>query len=115
MTITSTLTDANVQAQPKAKTRNLALDRARTFLTLVVDDVFAAVERARALEVEIIEEPVALDYGQTRALIRDPNGLVIDLSTPTVELRGDVDIEPMPRTVAIDQQQPEDRDRSTPL
>ena len=86
-----------------------------TFLTLVVDDVFAAVERARALEVEIIEEPVALDYGQTRALIRDPNGLVIDLSTPTVELRGDVDIEPMPRTVAIDQQQPEDRDRSTPL
>jgi predicted enzyme related to lactoylglutathione lyase len=88
-----------------------------TFLTLVVDDVFAAVDRARALEVEVIEEPVALDYGQTRALIRDPNGLVIDLSTPTIELaaRGDVDIEPMPRTVAIDQQQPEDKGRPSPL
>src|SRR6188474_1012883 len=36
MTITSTLTDASVQAQPKAKSRNLSLDRARTFLTLVV-------------------------------------------------------------------------------
>ena len=48
------------------------------FLTLVVDDVFAAVERARALEVEIIEEPVALDYGQTRALIRDPKIILLD-------------------------------------
>jgi catechol 2,3-dioxygenase-like lactoylglutathione lyase family enzyme len=87
-----------------------------TFLTLVVDDVFAAVERARALEVEIIEDPVALAYGQTRALIRDPNGLVIDLSTPTIELieRGDVVMEPMERTTALDQQQPEDRGRPTP-
>lgn len=88
-----------------------------TFLTLVVDDVFAAVERARALGVEVIEEPVALDYGQTRALIRDPNGLVIDLSTPTIELRqrGDVETEEVPRTNSIDQQQPEDRGRPTPL
>lgn len=88
-----------------------------TFLTLVVDDVFAAVDRARALDVEVIEEPVALEYGQTRALIRDPNGLIIDLSTPTIELaeRGDVVAIEMPRTVAIDQQQPEDRGRPTPL
>jgi predicted enzyme related to lactoylglutathione lyase len=88
-----------------------------TFLTLVVDDVFAAVERARALEVEVIEEPVALDYGQTRALIRDPNGLIIDLSTPTIELaeRGDIDVQPMRRTVAIDQQQPEDKGRPSPI
>lgn len=88
-----------------------------TFLTLVVDDVFAAVERARQLEAQVIEDPVALDYGQTRALIRDPNGLVIDLSTPTIELaeRKDVNVQPMPRTVAIDQQQPEDKGRPTPL
>lgn len=80
------------------------------YLTLVVDDVFAAVERARALEVKVIEEPKALDYGQTRALIRDPNGLVIDLSTPTIELRQREDAPAeAPRTVAIDQQQPEDR------
>lgn len=74
-----------------------------TFLTLVVDDVFATVERARALDVEIIEEPVALAYGQTRALIRDPNGMVIDLSTPTIELteRDYAELAAAPRNVAI--------------
>ncbi len=83
-----------------------------SYLTLVVDDVFAALERARALEVEVIEEPVALDYGPTRALIRDPNGLVIDLSTPTAELaaRGDVTYAPTEKTTAIDQRQAEERD-----
>jgi hypothetical protein len=35
-TISSTVADANAQAAPKAKYRNPALDRARTFLTLVV-------------------------------------------------------------------------------
>jgi len=53
------------------------------FLTLVVDDVFAAYRRAGELGVEQIEPPTAQPYGQTRALIRDPNGVVIDLSTPT--------------------------------
>jgi hypothetical protein len=55
---------------------------------------------------------VALDYGQTRALIRDPNGLVIDLSTPTAELaaRGDVAYAPTEKTTAIDQRQAEERD-----
>jgi catechol 2,3-dioxygenase-like lactoylglutathione lyase family enzyme len=82
------------------------------YLTLVVDDVFLALEVARELGVEIIEEPVALDYGQTRALIRDPNGMVIDISTPTEELaaRQDVEFEPSPKTTAIDQAQPEERD-----
>ena len=56
------------------------------YLTLVVDDVFAAYERARELGVDLIEAPTALDYGQTRALIRDPNGIVLDLSTPTEAL-----------------------------
>jgi catechol 2,3-dioxygenase-like lactoylglutathione lyase family enzyme len=82
-----------------------------TFLTLVVDDVFAALDRARALDIEIIEEPVALDYGQSRALIRDPNGLILDLSTPTELLaaRDDVAFEVSPKTTAIDQPQPEER------
>jgi hypothetical protein len=35
-TISQTATDADAQAAPKAKTRNAALDRTRTFLTLVV-------------------------------------------------------------------------------
>src|ERR1700750_1190372 len=34
--ISHTVADADLHAAPKAKTRNLSLDRARTFLTLVV-------------------------------------------------------------------------------
>jgi hypothetical protein len=36
MTVSSTTADAGVSAAPRVKTRNLSLDRARTFLTLVV-------------------------------------------------------------------------------
>jgi catechol 2,3-dioxygenase-like lactoylglutathione lyase family enzyme len=80
------------------------------YVTLVVDDVFAALARAREMGVEIIEEPVALAYGQTRALIRDPNGLIVDLSTPTEALasRSDVELSPTAKQSAIDQQQPEE-------
>ena len=84
-----------------------------TYLTFVVDDVFEVLERARMLGAEVVSEPVALDYGQTRGLIRDLNGMVLDISTPTADLamREDVVIEPMERSNQIDQQQPEDRRR----
>jgi len=36
----------------------------------------------------LVSEPVALDYGQTRALICDLNGMVLDISTPTELLAG---------------------------
>jgi predicted enzyme related to lactoylglutathione lyase len=83
-----------------------------TYLTFEVNDVFEVLEKARALGAEVVSEPVALDYGQTRGLIRDLNGMVIDVSTPTekVALRGDVVEVPVERDTAIDQQQPEDRD-----
>jgi len=57
-----------------------------TYLTFVVDDVFDVLDRARALGAEVMSEPVALDYGQTRGLIRDLNGMVLDISTPTEDL-----------------------------
>lgn len=59
-----------------------------TYLTFVVDDVYETMERARSLGAEVVAEPVALDYGQTRGLIQDPNGMVIDISTPTEQLAG---------------------------
>jgi predicted enzyme related to lactoylglutathione lyase len=59
-----------------------------TYLTFVVDDVYESMERAKALGAEVVAEPVALDYGQTRGLIQDPNGMVIDISTPTEQLAG---------------------------
>lgn len=81
------------------------------YLTLVVDDVFEAVARAQDLGVEVIEEPVAQAYGQSRALIRYPNGLIIDLSTPTEELteRYDIEFVETGKNTAIDQAQPEER------
>lgn len=85
------------------------------YMTFVVDDVFGALEAAREMGVEVIEEPVALEYGQTRLLVRDPNGMILDLSTPTAELaaRGDVDLVATPKSTAIDQNQPEERDGRT--
>lgn len=82
------------------------------YLTLVVDDVYAALDKAREMGVEVIESPVALEYGQTRALIRDPNGIIIDLSTPTEKLasRSDVGFAPSPKDTAIDQQQAEENE-----
>lgn len=59
-----------------------------TYLTFVVDDVYDVLDRARALGAEVVSEPVALDYGQTRALICDLNGMVLDISTPTELLAG---------------------------
>ncbi len=52
-----------------------------SYLEIVVDDVLAAVDAIRAFDIQIIEEPVV--YGeQTRAVIRDLDGHVIDLTTP---------------------------------
>ena len=72
-----------------------------TYLTFVVDDVFEVMDRAREM--------------QTRGLIRDLNGMVIDVSTPTSELavREDVAIVEVERSTAIDQEQPEDREGSS--
>lgn len=85
-----------------------------TYLTFVVDDVFEVMDRAREMGAEIVSEAVALDYGQTRGLIRDLNGMVIDVSTPTADLaaREDVTIVETERSTAIDQEQPEDREGS---
>jgi predicted enzyme related to lactoylglutathione lyase len=82
-----------------------------TYLTFVVDDVFDVLDRARALGAEVVSEPVALDYGQTRGLIRDLNGMVLDISTPTEELqlREDVVIELADADHASDQTQSDER------
>lgn len=53
------------------------------YLTLVVDDVWQAHARAEALGIDIVSPPTALEYGQTQMVLRDPNGIVVDVSTPT--------------------------------
>lgn len=78
-----------------------------TYLTLVVENVYATMERAKALGAEIVADPVALDYGQTRGLIQDPNGMVLDISTPTERLAGHD--EPELETIEPDSERHEER------
>lgn len=53
------------------------------YLTLVVDDVWAAYDRAREMDVEVVSLPTDMEYGQTQMVLRDPNNVVLDFSTPT--------------------------------
>ena len=52
-------------------------------LTFVVPDVHTAHQKAQALNADILAPPTPLPYGQTRLLLRDPNGTLIDISSPT--------------------------------
>ncbi|MDX8346740.1 VOC family protein [Cognatiyoonia sp. IB215446] len=52
-------------------------------LTFVVEDVAVCHRKAVAEKAEIVEEPTDLPYGQTRLLLRDPAGTIVDISSPT--------------------------------
>lgn len=54
-----------------------------TILTFVVDDVEAVHRRAEALGRTIVEPPRDTFYGQRSMLLKDPNGQLVDVSTPT--------------------------------
>jgi catechol 2,3-dioxygenase-like lactoylglutathione lyase family enzyme len=55
---------------------------AGAILTVVVDDVDAVHERAGALGLTVVAPPRDQFYGQRSCLLLDPNGLVVDISTP---------------------------------
>lgn len=52
-------------------------------LTFVVDDVMSVFQHAKLLGIDIVEPPRAMFYGQTRMVLRDPNGLLVDISSLT--------------------------------
>jgi catechol 2,3-dioxygenase-like lactoylglutathione lyase family enzyme len=52
-------------------------------LTFVVDDLGIIDRRARSMNADVIDGPTALSYGQTRLLLRDPSGTLVDVSSPT--------------------------------
>ncbi len=56
---------------------------AGVILTFVIGDVQAAFAKAKEMQAEIVEPPKALPYGQTRLLLRDPAGTLVDISAPT--------------------------------
>ncbi|MEU9831037.1 VOC family protein [Streptosporangium sp. NPDC048047] len=55
---------------------------AGTILTFVVDDVDAVHERALGMGCRIVSPPSDRFYGQRGFMVLDPNGLVVDVSTP---------------------------------
>jgi catechol 2,3-dioxygenase-like lactoylglutathione lyase family enzyme len=57
-----------------------------TYLSLVIEDVAAAVAVARRFEVEIIEATSTEGERPTQAIIRDLDGRVIELVTPAAHL-----------------------------
>ena len=52
-------------------------------LTFVVEDVHGVFAKAQALGARVIEPPTEMFYGQTRFLVFDPEGAVVDVSAPT--------------------------------
>jgi predicted enzyme related to lactoylglutathione lyase len=55
-------------------------------LNFVVRDAHVAHAKALKIGANIISGPTAMPYGQERLLLTDPNGQVIDVSSPTVPL-----------------------------
>ena len=52
-------------------------------LTFVVDDVEAVLDMAVEMNARLVEPPTDLPYGQRRMLLRDPEGTLVDVSSPT--------------------------------
>ncbi len=52
------------------------------YITLVVDDVNPVFEKAKGLGIQIIQEPTLTFYGQKRLLLKDPAGVLVDVSSP---------------------------------
>ena len=50
-------------------------------LTFVVPDCDVLYEKARAMGLQILQEPKDEDYGQRRFLTMDPDGMLIDVSS----------------------------------
>jgi len=52
------------------------------YLTLVVENADAIFDLAKAEKLDILSEPEDTFYGQRRLLLRDPDGTVVDVSSP---------------------------------
>ena len=52
------------------------------YVTFVVDNADEVYEIAKAESFEVISEPADTFYGQRRLLLKDPNGALVDVSSP---------------------------------
>ena len=51
------------------------------YITFVVENADAVFELAKQKQIEIIQEPEDTFYGQRRLLLKDPNGVIVDVSS----------------------------------
>ena len=51
-----------------------------TFVVADCDEVYAS---AKEFDADVLEPPTDMFYGQRRLLLRDPDGTVVDVSSPT--------------------------------
>ncbi|MDC1162081.1 VOC family protein [Tenacibaculum sp.] len=52
------------------------------YVTFVVENVDEIFKIATAEKFKIINEPIDIFYGQRRLLLKDPNGTLVDISSP---------------------------------
>jgi catechol 2,3-dioxygenase-like lactoylglutathione lyase family enzyme len=52
------------------------------YITFVVDNTDQVYEIAKSEDFEILSEPSNTFYGQRRLLLKDPNGTLVDVSSP---------------------------------
>lgn len=52
------------------------------YLTLVVDDAMAVYDRTIELGCNVVKAPELTFYGQKRLLLKDPGGVLVDVSSP---------------------------------
>lgn len=52
------------------------------YITFVVEDADEIFEKAKRKNLEVLNEPTNTFYGQRRLLLKDPNGALVDVSSP---------------------------------
>ena len=52
------------------------------YITFVVENVNALFEVAKTEKFEVVQAPTDTFYGQRRLLLKDPNGAMVDVSSP---------------------------------
>ncbi len=76
--------ELGILRQQNPSSQQNAYDRQDTiYMTLVVDDVDAVHVNAQQLGYTVAQAPQMSTYGQKRMLVKDPAGVLVDVSSPS--------------------------------
>lgn len=57
------------------------------YITFVVENADEVYKKAKELGITIVKEPEDTPYGQRRLLVKDPNGALLDISSPIPDFK----------------------------